>query len=177
MRELVFVRSGRLRWREREPLALGSPTDAIVRPLVAGRCDGDTLPLHRPVSRALQIGIAARLVDPVVGCICGRLPFAGPFPIGHECVAEVIAIGDRVRSIRTGQRVVVPWAVSCGPAVRIECASLAEAIRLLDGTQPVNRQSPPGCSACSTSTTRPPTRAATVDAINPAAPPPSTTRS
>jgi threonine dehydrogenase-like Zn-dependent dehydrogenase len=114
VRELVFVRSGRLQWREREPPVLGSPTDAIVRPLVAGRCDGDTFPIHRPVSRALQIGIAARLVDPVVGCICGRLPFAGPFPIGHECVAEVIAVGDRVASIRAGQRVVVPWAVSCG---------------------------------------------------------------
>jgi alcohol dehydrogenase-like protein len=114
MRELVFIRSGRLQWRERDPPSLAAPTDAIVRPILAGRCDGDTLPIHRPVSRALQVGIAARLVDPVVGCICGRMPFAGPFPIGHECVAEIIEVGTEVHDVRAGQRVIVPWAVSCG---------------------------------------------------------------
>jgi threonine dehydrogenase-like Zn-dependent dehydrogenase len=114
VRELQFMRSGRLRWHERDEPALKDPGDAIVRPFIAGRCDGDTLPLHRPVSRALQVGMALRLVDPVVGCICGRVPFKGPFAIGHECVAEVVAVGERVERVRPGQRVVVPWAVSCG---------------------------------------------------------------
>jgi threonine dehydrogenase-like Zn-dependent dehydrogenase len=90
----------------------------IVRPFVAGRCDGDTLPIHRPVSRALQAGMALRLVDPIVGCICGSVPFKGPFAIGHECVAEVVAVGAEVESARVGQRVVVPWAVSCGSCPR-----------------------------------------------------------
>jgi len=30
------------------------------RPFLAGRCDGDTVPIHRPVSRALHAGIAVR---------------------------------------------------------------------------------------------------------------------
>ena len=114
MRELQFIRSGRLAWRERRPPTLQDPGDAIVRPFVAGRCDGDTVPIHRPVSRAMQAGIRIGAIDPIVGCICGAVPFKGPFAIGHECVAQVIAVGTDVRHIRSGETVVVPWAVSCG---------------------------------------------------------------
>jgi alcohol dehydrogenase len=114
VRELRFERSGRLAWHERPQPSLADPGDAIVRPFVAGRCDGDTLPIHRPVSRALQAGMALGLVDPVVGRICGKVPFRGPFPIGHECVAEIVDLGSQVTRLRVGQRVIVPWAVSCG---------------------------------------------------------------
>jgi threonine dehydrogenase-like Zn-dependent dehydrogenase len=114
VRELQLVRSGRLAWHERDAPTLQDPGDAIVRPFVAGRCDGDTLPIHRPVSRALQIGMAVRAIDPVVGCICGAVPFKGPFAIGHECVAQVVAVGAAIEQVRVGQTVVVPWAVSCG---------------------------------------------------------------
>jgi threonine dehydrogenase-like Zn-dependent dehydrogenase len=116
--ELQFKRAGRLAWVQRDEPALEDPTDAIVRPFVAGRCDGDTLPIHRPVSRALQAGMALRAVDPVVGCICGRVPFKGPFAIGHECVGEVVSVGSAVGQVNVGQRVVVPWAVSCGSCAR-----------------------------------------------------------
>ncbi|GAA1749780.1 alcohol dehydrogenase catalytic domain-containing protein [Streptomonospora arabica] len=118
VRELLFRRTGALEWGRRGSPALQEPTDAIVRPFVAGRCDGDTLPLHRPVSRAMQAGIAVGAVDPVVGRICGRVPFQGPFAIGHECVAEVVAVGRDVHRVRRGRRVVVPWAVSCGTCAR-----------------------------------------------------------
>ncbi|MGI5157348.1 hypothetical protein [Microbispora sp. CA-102843] len=47
-------------------------------------------PRHRI---ALQAGMALGLVDPIVGSICGKVPFRGPFPIGHECVTEVAARG------------------------------------------------------------------------------------
>ncbi|MEV6236772.1 alcohol dehydrogenase catalytic domain-containing protein [Lentzea sp. NPDC051838] len=114
VRELRFQRSRRLAWHERDAPALHEPTDAIVRPFVAARCDGDTLPIHRPVSRALQAGMALGLVDPVVGSICGKVPFRGPFAIGHECVAEIVELGSQVTRLRVGQRVIVPWAVSCG---------------------------------------------------------------
>jgi threonine dehydrogenase-like Zn-dependent dehydrogenase len=114
VRELAFIRSGRLAWRDRDAPILRDPGDAIVRPFIAARCDGDTVPIHRPVSRLMQAGIAVRAIDPVVGCICGRVPFRGPFAIGHECVAQVLAVGSGVQHIRVGQTVVVPWAVSCG---------------------------------------------------------------
>jgi threonine dehydrogenase-like Zn-dependent dehydrogenase len=113
MRELTFVRTGVLEWRERPDPTLLEPRDALVRPIVAGRCDGDTLPIHRHVSRAMQIGLRTGLIDPVVAGICGPVPFKGPFAIGHECVAEVMAVGPEA-GLRRGDLVVVPWSVSCG---------------------------------------------------------------
>ncbi|HWM02691.1 MAG TPA: alcohol dehydrogenase catalytic domain-containing protein [Actinophytocola sp.] len=114
MRELTFIRSGRLGWRERPDPVLVDATDALVRPFVASRCDGDVLPIHRPVSRAMQVGLKTGLIDPVVGSILGSVPFQGPFGIGHECVAQVTAVGDAVSEVRVGDVVVVPWALSCG---------------------------------------------------------------
>jgi alcohol dehydrogenase len=114
LRELTFIRSGRLEWRERPAPALVDGTDALVRPFVASRCDGDVLPIHRPVSRAMQVGLRTGLIDPVVGSILGPVPFQGPFGIGHECVAQVTAVGADVSELAVGDVVVVPWAVSCG---------------------------------------------------------------
>jgi threonine dehydrogenase-like Zn-dependent dehydrogenase len=118
VRELQYQRAGKLAWAERADPELVDPTDALVRPFIASRCDGDTVPLHRPVSRAMQLGIAARAIDPVVACICGRVPFRGPFAIGHECVAQVVALGAAITGLRVGQTVVVPWAISCGQCAR-----------------------------------------------------------
>jgi threonine dehydrogenase-like Zn-dependent dehydrogenase len=118
MRELEFIRSGRLAWSERDEPVLRQPGDAIVRPFIAARCDGDTVPIHRPVSRVMQAGLAVRAIDPAVGCICGAVPFRGPFAIGHECVAQVLAVGAGVQRFHVGQTVVVPWAVSCGTCER-----------------------------------------------------------
>jgi threonine dehydrogenase-like Zn-dependent dehydrogenase len=88
--------------------------NAIVRPIVVGRCDGDSLPIHRHVSRPMQAGLKAGVIDPAVGHMCGPVTFAGPFAIGHECVAEVVEVGAAVTGVTVGDRVVVPWAVSCG---------------------------------------------------------------
>jgi threonine dehydrogenase-like Zn-dependent dehydrogenase len=110
----MFIRSGRLAWRDRAAPTVKEAGDAIVRPFIAARCDGDTVPIHRPVSRLMQAGLAVGAIDPMVGCICGRVPFKGPFAIGHECVAQVLEVGSGVQQIRVGQTVVVPWAVSCG---------------------------------------------------------------
>jgi threonine dehydrogenase-like Zn-dependent dehydrogenase len=119
MRELTFVRHDRLEWRDGPDPVLLEETDALVRPFLAGRCDGDTLPLHRPVSRAMQLGLKTGLIDPVVASMVGPVPFRGPFAIGHECVAEVTAVGRAVTGVDVGDVVVVPWSVSCGRCV--EC--------------------------------------------------------
>jgi threonine dehydrogenase-like Zn-dependent dehydrogenase len=114
MRELNLISAGRLEWINRPEPTLQAPTDAIVRPIVVSRCDGDTLPIHRHVTRAMQAGLKTRIIDPAVGHICGAAPFAGPFAIGHECIAEVVALGDAVTTLMIGDRVVVPWSISCG---------------------------------------------------------------
>jgi alcohol dehydrogenase len=44
----------------------------------------------------------------------GATPFLTPLQFGHECVAEVLAVGSDVTECRPGQRVVGPFQISCG---------------------------------------------------------------
>lgn len=90
MRELVFLSPGKLEWREADEPVIQGPGEAIVRPIAATSCDLDRL------------------------IIRGEAPFSGPFAIGHECVAEVIAVGEGVRGVARGDVVVVNWHISCG---------------------------------------------------------------
>ena len=41
--------------------------------------------------------------------IRGQAPIPGPFAFGHEFVADVIEVGDEVKSVKPGDRVVVPF--------------------------------------------------------------------
>ncbi len=97
MQQLMFLEPGRLEWQETPEPALEGPGEALVRPVVVANCD-----LDRTV-------------------VAGKAPFAGPFPIGHEFVAEVVEVGAHVRTVRTGDLVVVPWKIACGVCER--CAA------------------------------------------------------
>jgi threonine dehydrogenase-like Zn-dependent dehydrogenase len=114
LRELTFVKSGRVEWRSVEEPRLRGPAEALVRPVIASRCDGDNLPLFHDVTTALRAGIALHYFDPLVTDLLGPYPYRGPFAIGHECIAEVVECGEAVNDVRPGQLVVVPWAISCG---------------------------------------------------------------
>jgi threonine dehydrogenase-like Zn-dependent dehydrogenase len=114
LRELTFVKPGRVEWRSVAEPRLGGPAEALVRPVIAARCDGDHVPLFNNVTTALRAGVALHYFDPVVTDLLGRQPYKGPFAIGHECIAEVVECGEAVHSVRPGELVVVPWAVSCG---------------------------------------------------------------
>jgi threonine dehydrogenase-like Zn-dependent dehydrogenase len=117
MRQLMFVARRRLEWREvREP-ALEAPTDALVRPFIAARCDGDTLFLRTRYAGLFRCAAALHVVDPTLGRRATD-PFQGPFPYGHECVAEVLRCGSEVKGLVPGQQVIVPWALSCGTCTR-----------------------------------------------------------
>ena len=88
MKHLVFVESGTLEWRD-APDPQPGPGQAVVRPLAVSRCD-------------LDIAMAAFGI------------FGGPYPVGHEIAGEVVAVGPGVAGVRPGQRVAVPFQVSCG---------------------------------------------------------------
>jgi threonine dehydrogenase-like Zn-dependent dehydrogenase len=90
MQHLVIERAGVLSWRECLRPKLESGLDALVRPLVVGRCDLD------------------------VAFMRGLVPIPGGSVLGHECIAEVVDIGDRVRTVMPGQRVLVAAQISCG---------------------------------------------------------------
>lgn len=122
MQSLMFIRKGRLEWRQVTPPALHGESDALVRPFVAARCDGDAVFLFHDLSRLLRVGAALHVLDAGV-CELGRNPFQGPFPYGHEAIGEVVAIGGAVSKVQLGQVVVIPWAVSCG-----DCATCARGL-------------------------------------------------
>jgi alcohol dehydrogenase len=92
MQQLTFVEAGVVEWREVPAPEVADPRAALVRPLAVARCD-----LDLPMAAA---GI-----------------FAGPFGVGHETVGEVAEIGADVTGVEVGQRVLVPFQVSCGACV------------------------------------------------------------
>jgi alcohol dehydrogenase len=94
VRALVFVGPGELEWREAPDPVIAGDREAIVRPIAATTCDLDQL------------------------LIRGEAPFPGPFAIGHECVAEIVDLGDQARAFKPGQRVIVSWHISCGQCLR-----------------------------------------------------------
>jgi alcohol dehydrogenase len=90
MRALVASPGGRLRWRSVPTPPPPGPEGAVVRPIAIATCD----------------------MDPLIAL--GASPFPLPLQLGHECVAEVLAVGQDVATIQPGQRVVVPFQINCG---------------------------------------------------------------
>jgi threonine dehydrogenase-like Zn-dependent dehydrogenase len=113
MRELTFMGSKTLKWRDVPEPALKSESDALVRPFIAARCDGDAVFLRHDFDRPLSVGALLHLVDEDFRRPATN-PFAGPFAYGHECVAQVTACGVNVTRFAIGDIVIVPWAISCG---------------------------------------------------------------
>ncbi|MGK3962105.1 zinc-binding dehydrogenase [Sorangium sp. So ce1667] len=94
MRVLSYVKAGLLEWREAPEPCVDGDGVAIVRPVAASTCDADW------------------------AIVAGRTPLTGPFALGHEAVAEVVAIGDGVTRVAVGQLVVVAWQICCGTCDR-----------------------------------------------------------
>jgi threonine dehydrogenase-like Zn-dependent dehydrogenase len=90
MRSLVYAGPETLEWRDVPDARLQGDSEAVVRHLAVATCDLD---------------------DHIVR---GRAPFPAPFSLGHEGVAEVLEVGEGVTSVKPGDRVVVPFQLSCG---------------------------------------------------------------
>jgi threonine dehydrogenase-like Zn-dependent dehydrogenase len=90
MRRLTYTAPNRVEWRDAPDPHLESERGALVRPVAVATCDLDAL------------------------IVAGNSPFPPPFAIGHECVAEVLEVGDGVSTIRPGDLVSVPFQISCG---------------------------------------------------------------
>jgi alcohol dehydrogenase len=91
MRHVVFQQPGQLAWREAPDPQLQGPDEALIRPVIVGRCDLDRLYLS------------------------GRMPLAPGEPIGHEIIGDIVALGERAaQHFKLRQRVIVAAQVSCG---------------------------------------------------------------
>jgi threonine dehydrogenase-like Zn-dependent dehydrogenase len=114
VKQLTYVKKNTLEWWDINEPTLENATDAIVRPLAAARCDGDKLFLFHDISRMLQAGLSVHYVDPITKSLFGKKPFKAPFAFGHECIAEILSCGDDVKNLKVGDKVIVPWTISCG---------------------------------------------------------------
>ncbi|MGL5849879.1 MAG: zinc-dependent alcohol dehydrogenase [Phycicoccus sp.] len=90
MRQLNFESPTVLTWFDVPEPTLDRSTAALVRPLAVSTCDFDGVVL------------------------AGWLPVTGPVPLGHEGVGEVVDIADGVERFAVGDRVIIPWKISCG---------------------------------------------------------------
>jgi len=94
VRQLTFRGPGRLEWEEVAAPRLSGDGEALVRPITVATCDLDA------------------------AVIAGKAPLPGPFAFGHEFVAEVVEVADGVDVAREGDRVIVPFQISCGACER-----------------------------------------------------------
>lgn len=121
MRELTFVQPGELVWRDVPEPTLQGAGEALVRPLAVARCDLDygvlcgEAPFRGKTLHWLRNHLPERVGQKG---LFRNAPFRGPYAFGHECVAEVVAVGASVRAVQVGDRVVVPFQISCGECPR-----------------------------------------------------------
>lgn len=93
-------------WREVPDPEIVSGAAALARPIAVACCD-------------LDVAVSE-----------GRLPMAPGHALGHEGVAEVVAVGDEVSGVKVGDRVIVPFQLNCGTCAACargatgSCASL-----------------------------------------------------
>ncbi len=90
MKAVIFHGKGDVRVETVPDPGIEQPTDAVVRITTSAICGSDLHPYH------------------------GRVGVGDVFPIGHEFVGVVEAVGSEVRGVRPGDRVVAPFSVSCG---------------------------------------------------------------
>src|SRR5918999_2765756 len=90
MRQLEITGKSTVRWADAPAPALEGDGEALVRPLAVAMCDLDA------------------------AWLAGLIPVGDPFPLGHECIAEVVDAGDAVTAAAPGDVVVVPFQISCG---------------------------------------------------------------
>jgi alcohol dehydrogenase len=86
--QLTYVEPGRIEREDVPDARIQGPGEALVRPLAVATCDIDTM------------------------LVRGLWP--GPIPVGHEGVGEITDVGDAVSGFSAGDRVVIPFQISCG---------------------------------------------------------------
>ena len=107
-----------LEWRDVPAPKLDTDHAALVRPIAVARCDIDLFLAQ------------------------GFIPAKSAFALGHECVAEIVALGDKTTGFEIGQRVIVAFQLSCGTcaACRAGHTAICDAYPTLSdyGMQPLS---------------------------------------
>ncbi len=106
MQALYYLKPGKLEWRDTAAPTVQKDSDAILRPIAVAACDLDRL-------------------------ITGQgSPFPGPFILGPEFCAEVVAVGREVCSLAPGDKVIASFQPSCGtcPSCHVGHSSVCRSV-------------------------------------------------
>lgn len=114
MKQLTFIKTKTLKWEDVPEPKIELDTDALVRPFLVARCDLDAAFLNNNIFRKYNIGKLFGLVDKTATEFTRNDIFKGPFPFGHECIAEIVELGKDVKHFKVGQKVIIPFQISCG---------------------------------------------------------------
>ena len=90
MRQLTCTAPGLLEWTDVPEPQLADDHGALIRPIAVARCE----------------------LDPVL--VLGGPRSDGGFAVGHEAIAEVVAVGDHVSHVRPGDLVACSFQLCCG---------------------------------------------------------------
>jgi alcohol dehydrogenase len=105
MRQLSCTAKGRLEWRDVAEPELPGPQGALVRPIAVARCEIDPLLISAGPVRAPE------------------------FAVGHEAIAEVVAVGPDVAGVHPGDLAAVSFQLSCGTCGRCRAGRSANCER------------------------------------------------
>ena len=114
MNQLIFLGKGKLEWQEGTDLKIEKEGEVLVRPFVSARCDIDLNILKGNLYTKIKMGNLLGLLDKAVPPTFGPYPFKPPFAFGHECIGEIVAKGEQVKAFNIGDKVIVPFQISCG---------------------------------------------------------------
>ena len=63
IKELTYIKKNKLAWTEKKEPKITHPKEALIRPFVAARCDGDSIFLFHNFSKAIQLGVNVHFLD------------------------------------------------------------------------------------------------------------------
>lgn len=95
MKALYYNGKDNVEWHDDPAPRVEHASDALVRPIAMSMCDLDQAILRGSVPGSER-----------------------PFAIGHEAVGEVVEVGAAVTELAPGDRVVIPYHISCGACDR-----------------------------------------------------------
>jgi threonine dehydrogenase-like Zn-dependent dehydrogenase len=117
VRQLTFLRPGRLEWRDVPAPRLQGPKEALVRPISVARCDLDRAILFGEAPfRGRLLHYLRNHLPAAIGQrgLFRNAPFKGPYAFGHEFVGIVTDVGDDVRTVNPGTITACSFQVCCG---------------------------------------------------------------
>jgi threonine dehydrogenase-like Zn-dependent dehydrogenase len=104
---IQIVAAGETIHNRAKPVPVPGPTQILLRVEAVGICFSDTKLLHAFTNHPRKGEVIGGLAPEALAEIPSYVPGEAPTVPGHEVVARIVAVGERVAHHRTGERVLV----------------------------------------------------------------------